>query len=362
MKQLFTRHQLGNILLNNRFVMAPMTRSRASDEHADELTTLYYAQRASAGLIVSEGLPVSREGMGYLFTPGIYLDSQVTAWQPVTDAVHARGGKIFAQLWHVGRVSHTSLQSAGQDPVSAVAIQGGNAFAWDQNGQAATVTASKPRALKTDEIARVINDFRRAAANAMAAGFDGVEIHAANGYLIEQFINPIFNTRTDLYGGATLENRTRLLLDITDAVIAEIGAGRTGVRLSPCNQLQDMPSYNQTSETYLHIGRQLNRRDIAYVHLMAQGPVMFNGLLREFRHTWRGTLILAGGLTATQAESLIKDGLTDLAAFGSPFIANPDLVDRIRNGWPLTMAKKSSYYGGGADGYTDYPFYGEDHA
>jgi 2,4-dienoyl-CoA reductase-like NADH-dependent reductase (Old Yellow Enzyme family) len=362
MKKLFTVHQAGSTQLNNRVVMAPMTRSRAKDEHADDLTRQYYAQRATAGLIVSEGLPVSREGTGYLFTPGIYLDSHVAAWRPVTEAVHERGGKIFAQLWHVGRVSHTTLQPEGRSPVSAVAVQGGTAFAWDEKGVPGTVAASTPRALATDEITRVINDFRLAAANAIAAGFDGVEIHAVNGYLIEQFINPILNTRSDRYGGTTREDRTRLLMDITDAVIDEIGAGRIGVRLSPCNQLQDMPSYAASSETYLYIGQQLNGRNIAFVHLMAQGPVMFNGLLREFRQIWRGTLILAGGLTAAQAETLIADDLTDLAAFGSPFIANPDFVERIRNGWPLSMAKKNAYYGGGADGYIDYPFYGEDRA
>ena len=357
MKQLFTCHQAGSTQLNNRFVMAPMTRSRARNEHADDLTRQYYAQRATAGMIVSEGLPVSREGTGYLFTPGIYLESHVAAWIPVTQAVHERGGKIFAQLWHVGRVSHTTLQPEGRAPVSSVAVQGGNAFAWGENGLPLTVAASTPRALATDEIGKIVSDFRQAAENAIAAGFDGVEIHAANGYLIEQFINPVLNTRDDSYGGASLESRTRLLMKITDAISDAIGAGRTGVRLSPCNQLQDMPTYPETSETYLHIARQLNRRRIGFIHLMAQGPVMFNGLLREFRQVWRGTLILAGGLNAVQAESLIKDNLTDLAAFGSPFIANPDFVERIKNGWPLEIAKKNSFYGGGAEGYTDYPFY-----
>lgn len=358
-KQLFTRYPLADGLLSNRFVMAPMTRSRATDGHADALTTLYYAQRASAGLIVSEGLPVSREGTGYLYTPGIYLDSHIQAWKPVTQAVHGKGGKIFAQLWHVGRVSHTRLQPDGKPPVSSVAVQGGSCFAPGDDGVATILSATQPRALETEEISRVINEFRKAAVNAIEAGFDGVEIHAGNGYLIEQFINPVLNTRTDRYGGETIEGRSRLLLEITDAITKEIGASRTGVRLSPCNQLQDMASYEETSETYLHIGRQLNRRNIAFVHLMAQGPVMFNGLLRHFRQIWHGCLILAGGLTPAQAEGLIDDGLADLAAFGSPFIANPDFVDRIRNGWPLAMANRSSYYGGGADGYTDYPFYGE---
>ncbi|CAX60326.1 NADH:flavin oxidoreductase/NADH oxidase [Erwinia billingiae Eb661] len=361
MKKLFTGYRLGDITLKNRFIMAPMTRSRARDEHADALTALYYAQRASAGLIISEGLPVSREGTGYLFNPGIYLDSHVEAWLPVTQAVHKKGGKIFAQLWHVGRVSHTSLQPEGQHPVSSVSVQGGSAFAWDENGEPATVTASPPRALLTEEIKQIVADFRNAAANAISAGFDGVEVHGANGYLIEQFINPVLNTRDDGYGGGSLANRTRLLLEIVDAISDEIGTSRTGVRLSPCNQLQDMAHYADTSETYLYIGKELSRRGIAYVHLMAQGPVMFNGLLRDFRQVWRGTLILAGGLTPAQAAALIDDGLTDLAAFGSPFIANPDFVERVRKGWPLTMARRSSYYGGGEEGYTDYPFHGEDH-
>ena len=360
MNTLFTRYLLGHSQLNNRFVMAPMTRSRASNGHADETTALYYAQRAGAGLIVSEGLPVSREGTGYLYTPGIWQDSQVKSWKPVTEAVHVKGGKIFAQLWHVGRVSHTRLQPDGMRPVSSVAVQGGSCFAPGDNGVAATLPASLPRGLETSEIARVVNDFLRAAARAIEAGFDGVEIHAGNGYLIEQFINPVLNTRNDGYGGKTIESRSRLLLEITDAISQEIGAHRTGVRLSPCNQLQDMAPYEETAETYLHIGRQLNSRNIAFVHLMAQGPVMFNGLLHQFRQVWPGTLILAGGLTATQAERLIDEGLADLAAFGSPFIANPDFVERIRNGWPLAMAKRSSYYGGGADGYIDYPAYGED--
>ncbi|ARU95353.1 alkene reductase [Tatumella citrea] len=357
--ELFTTYHMGKTQLVNRFVMAPMTRSRARDEHADDLTTQYYAQRASAGLIISEGLPISREGTGYLFTPGIYRESQVVAWRPVTEAVHQQGGKIFAQLWHVGRVSHVSLQPEGLAPVSASSVKGGNAFAWDDNGQPATVTASTPRALATEEIPRIVNDFRLAAINAIAAGFDGVEIHAANGYLIEQFINPLINTRDDIYNGATIENRTRLLLEITDAIVGEIGADRTGVRLSPCNQLQDMPAYSEASDTYLYIGQQLSQRNIAYVHLMAQGDVMFNGFLRNFRREWKGTLILAGGLNINQADTLIKDNMIDLAAFGSPFIANPDFVERIKNGWPLSQANKNAYYGGGSSGYTDYLPYRE---
>ena len=357
MKTIFTTLQLGVSQLKNRFVMAPMTRSRATNEHADALTVLYYAQRASAGLIISEGIPTSQQGTGYLFNPGIYLDSQGEAWKPVTKSVHGQGGKIFAQLWHVGRVSHNSLLPQGSSPVSSVAKQGGSAYAWDENHQPAALAASQPRALATEEIADIITEFCQAAINAIAAGFDGVEIHAANGYLIEQFINPALNVREDHYGGQTLQNRTRLLMDITDAIADEIGRQKVGVRLSPYNTLQDMPEFTDTLETYLHIGQELNRRQIAYVHLMVESPLPFAQLLNEFRNVWQGPLILAGGIDAQRAESLIAEGHAELVAFGSAFIANPDFVARIKHGWPLETAKKSSYYGGGAEGYTDYPFY-----
>lgn len=357
MNTLLSPFRLADTSLANRVVMAPMTRSRAIDGHPDAQTARYYAQRASAGLMISEGLPVSAQAVGYLHTPGIYLPSQVAAWRQVTDAVHAKGGRIFAQLWHVGRVSHHSLQPGGQAPVSAVAVAGGSAYAFDSNGQPATVPASSPVALDEKGIGAVIQEFRQAAANAMAAGFDGVELHGANGYLIEQFINPLLNTRSDRYGGQSLQSRSRLLLEIVAQIAEEIGAGRLGVRLSPFNTLQDMPPYPQTLETYAFISEMLNEYRLAYVHLACQGAVLSSGLLAEVRRRWQGPLILAGGLTPEQADNLIAEGITDLAAFGTPFIANPDFVERIRHQWPLAMVDRASFYGGGAKGYTDYPPY-----
>ncbi|MCY1162694.1 N-ethylmaleimide reductase [compost metagenome] len=317
---LFTDYHLGEIKLKNRIIMAPMTRSRALNGHADSETVLYYSQRSSAGLIISEGLPISREGTGYLYTPGIYLDSHIQSWKLVTQAVHDNGGKIFAQLWHVGRVSHRSLQKDNTVPVSSVAVRGGTAFAFDGNGNAEIVPASTPKMLSRNEICRLVNDYRKAAKNAIQAGFDGVEIHAANGYLIEQFINPILNTRSDAFGGSTLQNRTRFLLEIVDAIVNEIGADRIGIRLSPWNQLQDMSVYDDINQTYSYIAQELNHRCIAYVHLTAQKSMKFNDFLNKFRDLYQGTLILAGGLSDQQASLLISNSLINLAAFGSPFI------------------------------------------
>ncbi|WP_432695200.1 alkene reductase [Marinobacterium sp. YM272] len=357
MESLLSGYQLGATTLNNRVVMAPMTRSRAVDGVPDHNTALYYAQRASAGLIISEGVPISRQGRGYLYTPGIYSQRQVEAWRTVTDAVHEQGGRIFAQLWHVGRVSHRSIQPENGAPVSSVAVAGGKAFAYDELGEARDLAASQPQALDETGIETLVDEFRQAAANAIEAGFDGVEIHAANGYLIEQFINPVLNTREDPYGGATLESRSRFLLDVVDAVVEEIGAESTGVRLSPYNELGDMPLYTDIAETYLHITDALNARKIAYLHLAAQQQLIASGLLEELRKSWKGTLILAGGLSAAQADRMIADGLLDLAAFGTPFVANPDFVERTRNSWPLAPVNRSSFYGGGAEGYVDYPAY-----
>ncbi|SEG67493.1 alkene reductase [Marinobacterium lutimaris] len=357
MDNLLSDYQLGATRLNNRVVMAPMTRSRAVDGVPDHNTALYYAQRASAGLIISEGVPVSRQGTGYLYTPGIYSDRQVDAWRAVTDAVHEQGGRIFAQLWHVGRVSHRSIQPNNGAPVSSVAVAGGKAFAYDDQGQARDLAASEPQALDAAGIEDVVYEFRQAAANAIEAGFDGVEIHAANGYLIEQFINPLLNTRKDQYGGATLESRSRFLLEVVDAVVDEIGADSTGVRLSPYNELGEMPLYADIAETYLHITEALQARGVVYLHLAAQEALITSGLLGQIRDNWKGALMLAGGLSAGQADQMIADGVLDLAAFGTPFVANPDFVERTRNGWPLASVNRSSFYGGGAEGYVDYPTY-----
>jgi NADH:flavin oxidoreductases, Old Yellow Enzyme family len=245
-QQLFAPFELRGLKLPNRVVMAPMTRARALEEVPDDLTVRYYAQRASAGLIVSEGAPVSREGTGYLFTPGLYTSEQVVGWQRVTDAVRSRGGRIFAQLWHVGRASHVSLQAEGSAPVSSVAKASGDmAFAYRPDGTPGRVPASVPRALRTDEIARVASDFAVAAANADRAGFHGVELHAATQYLFEQFLNSRLNDRTDWYGGRTVADRIRFTLEVTDAVVEQIGASRVGIRISPFSTVGNMPGGRQ---------------------------------------------------------------------------------------------------------------------
>ena len=369
---LFEHTQVGDISLRNRFVMAPMTRSRAPQDIATELTALYYAQRATAGLIVSEGTPISREGQGYLFNPGIYTPKQIAGWRLVTDSVHSVGGKIFAQLWHVGRVSHTSIQIDGAAPVSSTsrAAEGAVAFGYDDDGKPGFVSTSTPTALSTEAVGRVVQDFAQAAANAMEAGFDGVELHGANGYLFEQFINPKVNDRTDKYGAQTLDNRLRFAFEVVDAVCAKIGAGRVGIRISPYGQLMDMPLYDEVDATYRALCNGLGERGIAYVHVMDQTNFFLRAesavardealreLLRNCRRGLRNTaLILAGEMTLERARELVDTGLMDLPAFGQPFIGNPDLVARLQNGWPLNEANRDTYYGGGTEGYIDYPPY-----
>ncbi len=357
MQNLLSPLPLKGLSLGNRVVMAPMTRARSPQGIPDELTATYYRQRASAGLLITEGVPVSEQGTGYLYTPGIYRGEQVSAWKTVTDNVHAEQGKIVAQLWHVGRVSHRSIQPNAQPPVSSVALAGGQAFAYDAQGNPGNIPASEPQALDESGIADIVDQFRVAACHAMQAGFDGVEIHAANGYLLEQFINPKLNTRDDRYGGQSLESRSRFTLEVVDAVCAEIGAEKVGIRLSPYNQIGDMPLFDDTPQTYLYLAEQLNQRDIAYIHLALTEKVHQTSLLSDFRERWHGALILAGGISAEQAEEMIKHNQADLIAFGSAFISNPDLVERIANGWPWAPVKRSSFYGGGREGYVDYPRY-----
>lgn len=320
----------------------------------------YYRQRASAGLIVSEGVPVSREGMGYLFTPGLYTEQQVAGWRLVTNAVHEAGGRIFAQLWHVGRISHVSLQEAGASPVSSVARRAENsqAYAWIVQGLAGQVPASAPRALAEDEVPRVTRDIVAAARGAITAGFDGIELHAANGYLFEQFINGELNTRLDRYGGS-IANRLRFLLDTVDALAEAIGAQRVGVRISPFGRLNDMRAFDDEAQTWLTAANELSKRNLAYVHLSDQctiggGPV--GDFLQAFRDAYRGTLIAAGGFDKPRAEQALQRGVLDLIGFGAPFIANPDLVERLANDWPLAAVDRSTLYGlHGEHGYTDYP-------
>ncbi|WP_166219532.1 alkene reductase [Pseudomonas atagonensis] len=367
MNSLFKPYPLANIELANRVVMAPMTRARAVNDVPDEQTVLYYAQRASAGLIISEGIPISREGCGYLFNPGLYNDEQIHAWRRVTDAVHAKGGRIFAQLWHVGRMSHVSLQPNGAAPVSCVATVAANAkaYAWVAKDQPGPVQASTPRALSTAEVQRITADFKNAARRAIDAGFDGVELHGANGYLFEQFHNGALNNRTDMYGGS-VDNRQRFLLETLDALATEIGKDRVGVRLSPFGRLFDMHPYAEESTAWLTLAAALNLRHLAYVHLSDQltigAEAIPPGFASQFRQAYQGTLIAAGGFTRDLAEAALKSGDLDLIAFGRPFIANPDLVERLQNRWPLAEADRNTFYGVNGSpslGYTDYPAYEE---
>lgn len=368
MSTLFEPFDLAGLPLTNRVVMAPMTRARAESTIPDDMTVLYYSQRASAGLIISEGAPVSIEGRGYLFNPGLYTEEQVAGWRRVTDAVHEKGGKIFAQLWHVGRVSHTTLQPGGGTPVSPSAKRGikSFAFAYDENGKPGLVPTSEPRALETVEMPRITLDFVRAARMAIDAGFDGVELHGANGYLFEQFINGALNQREDRYGGS-IENRLRFMLETIDAIIAEIGGERVGVRISPFGRLFDMEPYTDEAQTWVAVAAAFEARPLAYVHLSDQLTIgaekMPDDFAASFRKTYRGTLIAAGGFTRETAEEALQAGDLDLIAFGRPFIANPDLVERMQQGRPIAVPDRTTFYGtSGARGYTDYPTWSEESA
>ncbi|MGP2522377.1 alkene reductase [Pantoea ananatis] len=363
MSKLFTPFNLAGTELKNRVVMAPMTRTRTMNDVADEVVAHYYAQRASAGLMITEGLPVSEEGRGYLYTPGIYTPEHVAGWRTVTDAVHVKGGRIFAQLWHVGRMSHVSLQPDNAAPVSSGTIQasGTTVFALTASGQPGPVAPSTPRALETAEIRRITADFVKSAELAMEAGFDGVEIMAANGFIFDQFLSSALNNRTDDYGGS-VKKRQRFLLETIDAVSSAIGGDKVGVRLSPFGRIYDLAPYEDEEETWVVLAMALGDRDLAYVHLYYQpdylrAPVP-KGFKTFFRKAFGGTLIVAGGFTRDIASAVLEADELDLVAFGVPYIANPDLVERMQNGWPLAESDRSTYYGVSGNpekGYTDYP-------
>ncbi|MEO8643510.1 alkene reductase [Pseudomonas sp.] len=355
MSSLFESYDLAGQQLPNRIVMAPMTRARVEGTVPSEDMAIYYAQRAGAGLIISESAQVSPQGRGYLYTPGIHCAAQIEGWKRVTDAVHQAGGRMFLQLWHVGRVSHSSLLE-GRSPVAPVAMPATQTLvhAYDSDGQPAQVSVSAPVALDAEGIRQVIADFRLASGNAMSAGFDGVEIHAGNGYLFEQFINGGFNTREDRYGGAPIANRLRLLLETVDGVSAQIGSSKVGVRVSPFAHLADLHPFDGEEATWLALAGALSQRQIAYLHASHLGMPDFQ---KAFRAAYDGTLMVSGGFTRETAQQAIDGGLSDLAVFGRPFIANPDLVNRLRHGWPLAEAGREAYYGGGAHGYIDYPAY-----
>ena len=362
---LFTPYNLGALQLPNRVVMPPMTRSRAA--HGDVATALmaeYYAQRASAGLIVSEGTQICPEGQGYAWTPGIYSPAQIAGWKLVTDAVHDKGGRIFAQLWHVGRVSHVDLQPGGVQPVSSSALlaEGVKVFVDPQGqgpqaGVGGMVQHSLPRALREDEIPAIVAQYAQAARNALAAGFDGIELHAANGYLINQFIDSQANQRTDGYGG-TLAKRLRFLQEVTQAVVAVMGKDRVGVRLAPLTTLNGAVD-DTPQATYLAAARLLDEIGVAYIHIAEvdweDAPEMPVAFKEALRLVYRGTLIYAGKYTAQKAEAALQAGWADLIGFGRPYIANPDLPERLQQGLPLNTPDGSTFFGGAAKGLTDYP-------
>ena len=330
MTSLFEPYALGTILLKNRIVMAPMTRSRVRNEALapDADTALYYAQRAGAGLIVTEGLAISEAARGWAFVAGIHTPEQIVAWKPVTAAAHAKDGKIFAQLWHVGRASHVSLQRDRQPPLGVSDVQSGAvSFSFDEDGNLAFQQQSKPRILTLGEIPQIMDEFVRAARNAIAAGFDGVEIHAANGYLFEQFISGWLNTRTDRYGGASIENCSRFTLETVDAVTAAIGNRRVGIRVSPFGRYNDMHAFSDEAETWLAAAHELSARKLAYLHMSDQTTMgqetIPSSFMEEFRQAYDGTLILAGGFQMDNGQAAIDQGLANLIAIGRPFIANP---------------------------------------
>ena len=360
MATLFDPIRFGDIAAANRIVMAPLTRDRAGPGRTPTpLMATYYAQRASAGLIVTEATQISPEGQGYLDTPGIYSAEQVAGWRRVTDAVHAKGGKIVVQLWHVGRISHVSLQPNGQAPVSSTARRA--------NGKTFTAQGfedvSPPRALRLDELPRIVAEYARAARHAIEAGFDGVEVHSANGYLLEQFLRDSINDRTDAYGGPK-ENRARLLLEVMNAVVVEIGAGRTGLRLSPVTPANDAQQDSDAQGLFNFVVEQLAPLELAFIHVVegATGgardvaPFDYAALRRRYKQGHEhGAWIVNNGYTRAMAIEAVTSDAADLVAFGKPFISNPDLVRRLRIDAPLAALNRDTLYGGSAAGYTDYP-------
>ncbi len=352
---LFDGVRLGDLDLPNRIVMAPLTRNRAlaDGDVPHELNAEYYAQRASAGLIISEASQISPEGKGYAWTPGIHSDEQIAGWRKVTDAVHEQGGRIFIQLWHVGRVSHTSLQPGGQAPVAPSALA---AETQTFDGKS-FVPTSTPRALETSEMNRIVNDYRKAAINAKEAGFDGIELHAANGYLLDQFIRDSSNKRTDAYGGS-IENRTRIVFEILQALGEVWPAKRIGIRLSPFSHANGI-SDSDPMATFSHVIEKLNEFGLAYLHLVegeTGGPreLPEGASISILRSLFKGNYMANNGYDQDLAAEAITSGDVDVVAFGRPFIANPDLVERFAENSTLNELDPDTLYGGGAKGYTDY--------
>jgi N-ethylmaleimide reductase len=355
MSLLFSSTKLGNLTLQNRLVMAPMTRNRAIGNIPNELMAQYYAQHASAGLVVTEGTSPSPNGLGYARIPGIFSAEQVAGWKRVTEAVHPKGAKIFVQFMHCGRIAHALNLPAGARVLGPSAVVAAGEMYTDAEGMKAN---AMPEAMSDVDIQSTIAEFALAAENAVAAGFDGVELHGANGYLLEQFFRPSSNLRTDRYGGP-VENRARFALEVVDAVIGAIGKDRVGIRLSPFGVFNDMPSYAAMEADYTYLARRLDAAGVAYIHLVDHSPMgappVPDSMKAVFRSEFKRTLILSGGYDARRAEGDLAAGKCDLVAVGRPFLANPDLVARWQSGAAENAPDMNTFYTPGPKGYTDYP-------
>ncbi|QCB47829.1 alkene reductase [Hydrogenophaga sp. PAMC20947] len=363
MTTLFDPIQVGAIHLANRIVMAPLTRNRAPDAIPTPLMATYYTQRASAGLLITEATAISQQAQGYSDVPGIYAQEHVEGWKAVTESVHAAGGKIVTQLWHVGRISHTELQPHFGAPVAPSAIRANAKTVLFKDGLPAFVDTSEPRALDAAEIPGIVQDYRHAALSAIAAGFDGVEIHAANGYLIDQFLKTGSNRRTDDYGGS-IENRARFLLEVLAAVTDAIGGDRTGIRLSPVTPANDADD-DAPQPLFEYVMRELAPLKLAFLHIiegstggprdLPERPFDYAAMKAAYRSAGgQGAWMVNNGYDLPMSEQALKDG-DDLVAYGRSYIANPDLVARLMAGGPFNKAERATFYGGGAKGYTDYP-------
>jgi N-ethylmaleimide reductase len=355
MSLLFSETKLGPLTLQNHMVMSPLTRSRALGNVPNDLMAEYYSQRGSAGLIITEGTSPSPNGLGYARIPGIFSNEQVAGWKKVTDAVHAKGAKMFVQLMHTGRIGHQNNLPKGAKIVAPSAVKAAGQMYTDAEGMK---DHPVPEAMSAADLMATQAEFVNAATNAVKAGFDGIELHAANGYLLEQFIRPNSNTRTDEYGGS-IENRARFVLEVATATIAAIGKDKVGIRLSPFGVFNDMPLYPEMEADYAYLAEKLNALGLAYIHLVdhsAQGaPVVPDSMKATFRKSFKRTLILSGGYDAARAEADLAAGKADLVAFGKAFLSNPDLVARWKAKAALNAFDATTFYTPGPKGYTDYP-------
>ena len=355
MSVLFSKTTLGYLALQNHLVMSPMTRNRATGNIPNELMAQYYAQRASAGLIITEGTSPSPNGLGYPRIPGIFSAAQVAGWRQVTDSVHVKGGTIFVQLMHCGRIAHQLNLPSGARILAPSAVAATGDMYTDAEGMRPHPT---PQAMSEADIKTTIEEYAQAAKNAVTAGFDGIELHGANGYLLEQFIRPNSNQRTDRYGGS-IENRARFVLEVADAAIKVIGKDKIGIRLSPFGVFNDMPLYDAMEADYTYLAQQLNARGLLYIHLVDHSsmgaPIVPASMKATFRSVFKGKLILSGGYDTVGAESDLATGKCDLIAVGRPFLANPDLIARWKSGSKLNAPDMDTFYTPGPKGYTDYP-------